>query len=518
MVGVIEGVPQIHYARSGDADIAYQMWGEGPVTLVTIPPLAQNVELLWEWPTIRRMFERYGTFCRFLHFDKRGTGASDRTVDVADVDQRIDDLGAVMDHAGIDHAYLYGISEGGPMTLLYAASFPDRVDGIILDSSGARLLDRDALQGNPDAVRDHNAPLEEFARRWGTPESLTPDLFAPSLAGDPEFRRWHERYERQAATRSSLMTLMKMNGLQDAREVLPRIEAPVLLIHRVDDARVSIERARETAALLPNATLVEMPGADHFTYAADPDAVLDEVERFVTGREPAPSRPIQRPEVRITTLGRFAVTVDGREVTDAEWGSRRARQLLKRLAVAAGWPVTRDELGAMLWPDEADETRWRPRLSVQLSAVRRVLHGGVVADRTTVRLDLDHVHLDLVSLDDARSDEDKVAAYAGELLPDDRYEDWADTVRTALRTRFLAAAHRLVAAADAAGDHRRAAELAARIVHHDPFDETAHAALVRALARSGARTAAEDAYDVYCARMDELGVRVPSFDDVLADR
>lgn len=504
---MIEGVPQVRYAKAGDTHIAYQLFGDGDATIVAVPPMAQNVELAWEWPAIRHMLEGFASFSRYLHFDKRGTGASDRTLPVPEIDQRVDDLVAVMDDAGIDRGYLFGVSEGGPMALLFAATYPDRVDGIVLEGSGARLLDRDAVIGATS--EDEAARLERFqyfSEVWGTPNSITVDIFAPSLAGDPEFRRWHERYERQAASREAIMTLLLMNGLMDAREVLPSIEAPVLLLHRVDDPVVSIRFAREAEAALPNARLVELPGVDHFTYAADVDAVLVEIERFVTGAVRHDRTPIRRPTVSVTTLGRFAVAIDGVEVADGEWGSRLARQLLKRLAVARGWPVTREELIDLLWPGEVDHERLRSRLSVQLSTVRRILHGGVLADRTSVRLDLHHVELDLVRFDGLTADGDLLAAYGGELLPDDRYEDWAGPPRAELHARFTAAAHRLLDAALAHGEHAATVELAVRVLAADPYDERAHHSVIRAAHAQGGRPRSLDAYEQYRQRMIELGV------------
>lgn len=501
-------VPQVHYATSSGADIAYQVYGEGPPNLVAIPLAAQNIELAWEWPAIRHMLERFGSFSRYLCFDKRGTGASDRNIPVPEIDQRVDDLRAVMDDAGIDRAFLFGVSEGGPMTLLFAATYPDRVDGVILESSGARLIDRDvAGTMTLEQKQAHNERMERFIEAWGTPGSLTADLMAPSLAGDAAFRKWHERYERNAASRENLRTLFVMNGRMDAREVLGRIDVPVLIIHRVDDPVVSIERARETAAGLKDVRLVELPGVDHFTYAADADTVLDEIERFVTGHVTprAPRSPGRARQVRITSLGGFSVEVDGEEVPGSAWGSRRARTLLKRLVVARGWPVTRDELIDLLWPDEFDMDRLLPRLSVQLSTVRRILGGGVVADRSTIRLDTSTIAVDLVEYEALRDDREIVDRYA-ELLPDDRGEPWCDPLRVELGTRFAAAARRLVDVARSAGDTEAVAEVAARMLAVDPFDESAHRLLVAAHRRAGRHGSAEEAHRQYVDRMAELGV------------
>jgi DNA-binding SARP family transcriptional activator len=279
------------------------------------------------------------------------------------------------------------------------------------------------------------------------------------------------------------------------------------VIHRIDDRVIPIERARELVALLPDARLLEQSGPDHFSYAGDVDGWMDAFERFVTGT--VRSRPVaarRRPTVHLTTLGRFAVTVDGEEVPAATWGSRRARQLCKRLVAARGWPVTRDELFDLLWPDEADRCRLGARLSVQLSGVRRVLRGGVIADRASVRLNLEEVDTDLEALFRADDDVGIVAAYTGEFLPDDVYESWTQTARAAAQARFVPSAarqaHRLL-------DHDQpaaAVALALRLREVERSDEDAHHLLIAALERAGAVTEAERARAAYQAAMDDLAL------------
>ena len=267
-------VPETRFALTpSGSSIAYQCIGDGDVTIVSVPPMAQNIEMAWEWPAIRRMFEGFATFCRFVPFDKRGTGMSTRSLDMPRLDERVDELSAVLDHAGIDRAYVMGTSEGGPMTLMFAATYPDRVQGVILESSSAYL--------RPRAERKHDRVTgggsepwrERFVAGWGTPESITVDVFAPSLAGDDEFRHWHQRYERNAASRDAIGVLLDLAGEMDARGVLHRVECPVLILHRVGDRVVPIDAARETYGLLRShgvdVELVEMPGEDHFLYATD---------------------------------------------------------------------------------------------------------------------------------------------------------------------------------------------------------------------------------------------------------
>ncbi|MFP4312143.1 MAG: alpha/beta fold hydrolase [Nitriliruptoraceae bacterium] len=499
----LEELPQTRFAPARGARLAYQVFGAGEHTVVAVPPTAQNIELSWEQPAIRAMLERFASFCRYLHFDKRGTGCSDRNGRIADLDERVDDLRAVMDHAGIEHAHLFGNSEGGPMTLLFAATYPERVDSLILAGTGATLFPPDWDEEERAAYR---ASLPAYAARWGTEDSQVARGMAPTLsAQDPDFPAWHQRYERYAASQDSLKELLELSIGMDVREIAPSIAHPALLIHRTQDRVISVERARELAALLPNARLLEQPGEDHFQYSGDVDGWIDEVERFVTGTvRSTPIASNRRPTVRITTLGRFAVEVDGAEVPIAAWGSRRARQVCKRLVAARGWPVTRDELFDLLWPDETDRQRLGARLSVQLSGVRRVLRGGVVADRQSVRLDLDEVETDLEALLRAVDDRTVVATYTGDFLPDDRDEAWAAPARAQAQARFVPSARREAERLLAAGEFTAVVRLATQLLDLDPYDEDAHRLLFTALHRAGAVQEAEVAREAYRQAMAEL--------------
>ncbi len=499
----LDALPTTRFAPARGARLAYQVFGSGEHTVVAIPPTAQNIELSWEQPAVRAMLERFGSFCRYLHFDKRGTGCSDRNGRIADLDERVDDLRAVMDHAGIEHAHLFGNSEGGPMSLLFASTYPHRVDRLILFGTGATLLPPDQPESDRDAYR---SGIPAYAARWGTEDSPVARGMAPTLsAGDPDFPAWHQRYERYAASQDSLMELLELSMEADVREIAPTIHHPTLILHRTSDRVIPVERARELAALLPNARLIEQPGEDHFSYSGDVDGWMDEFERFVTGA--VHSQPIgagRRPTVRITTLGRFAVEIDGDQVPVADWGSRRARQLCKRLVAARGWPVTRDELFELLWPDETDRRRLGARLSVQLSGVRRVLRGGVIANRVSVRLDLDEVDTDLEDLLRAEDDAAIVAAYAGDFLPEDRYESWTAPARAQAQARFVPAARR---EAQRLLQHQAYAEvvaIASRLRDIDRYDEDAHRLLFTALHRAGAVREAEQAKAAYDAAMAEL--------------
>lgn len=496
----------VRFARVDGAAIAYQTWGTGPTRVVAVPPLAQNIELTWERPEYRSFFGRLGSFAEVLHFDKRGTGASDRTDRMPTIDERVEDLVAVMDAAGYHRAHLLGISEGGPVAIALAATYPERVESLAMFGSGARVVGD--LDEEQRAVRAREVRF--FHERWGTDESVTLAVFAPSLAGDAGYVAWQPRYERQSATPAAIREVLDLSEAIDVRPLLASVATPTLLLHRRDDAVVSIERARETAALLPVARLVELDGHDHFAHVGDVDAWVDHYERFVAGTVTRPQPPVEAADVRIDTMGGFRVSVGGEVVPTNAWGSRQARVVCKRLAVAVGQPVPRDELTELLWPDEWDPARCSARLSVVLSNIRRVLGGGLVADRDTVRLDLDAVHLDLVGLRDAiaRGDDAGVVAHhRGPVLPEDAYDDWA----TDARQRFASAAasaHRRLAA-DAAGHGRwdQVVDHARSMLEVDAFDERAHELLVRALLSDGRRGEARVAAERYEACMADLGVQ-----------
>ncbi len=456
-------VPPIHFAEArGGARIAYQTWGSGP-PVVAIPPAAQNIEIAWEWPGLRTMFERFGAFSTFVHYDKRGTGSSDRSIRVAHVDDRVDELRAVMDAAGVDRAHLYAQSEGGVTTLLFAAAYPHRVQSLIFVGSAARLFPTEQL--TPEVRAQQIEVRTDFARRWGTPESRTIEIFAPSQLDNPEFCAWWPRYERLSASSESMRDLLIQMMDADATEVVGEIEAPMLVMHRVDDRSMPVEFGRQLADLGRDATFIELPGEDHYSFLGDTESWLEPMERWVTGtvQERPPAAPPGR-GVRVTMLGRFGVTVGGREVETSEWGSRRARTLLKRLVAARGWPVTRDELFDLLWPDETDRARLGARLSVQLSHVRRVLGGGVLADRETISLDRSAVSSDLDELLGTDDDARIIELDTGDFLPEEQFEDWTGPIREQVRTTVAAAIRRRLAELEADGgtDSPEAVRLAQR--------------------------------------------------------
>lgn len=312
-------VPPVRYARSDGVSLAYQVYGTGP-TVVTVPPAAQNIELAWESPRFRVLLERMGSFCRHVHFDKRGTGVSDRTVGVPTMDQRVEDLLTVMDDAGVGSAYLVGVSEGGPMALQFAATYPERVDGVVVLTSGARIFgDMTTEESEMRRVR-----AEHLLDVWGTDASVSVDVWAPSLAGDAAYRAWHVRYERPCASPAAIRELYAMLRDIDVRPLLPFVDAPTLVIHRRHDPVLPLALAEEVVAGVRDARLVVVEGRDHFTHAGDMHAWLDEIEAFVTGGVATrPANSARRSSGRtsvLSTMGGFAAAVDGVEVLRGAWG------------------------------------------------------------------------------------------------------------------------------------------------------------------------------------------------------
>jgi pimeloyl-ACP methyl ester carboxylesterase len=306
--------PETRYAKSGDVHVAYQVVGNGATDLVLVPGFVSHVEGWWEEPACVRFFERLASFARLILFDKRGTGLSDRVDEVPTLEQRMDDLRAVMQEAGSERAAVLGISEGGAMSALFAATYPERTSALVLYGTFAEF--RSWVPSPQD--------LEHFLRAidetWGTGSSLP--HFAPSAAKDEQFRRWWARHERLGASPGAAMALMRMNSEIDVRHVLPMIRVPTLVLHRTGDVTVNVEAGRYQAAHIPGAKYVELPGVDHIPFIGDADAVLDEIEEFLTGVRPAP----ESDRVLATVL--FTDIVGSTEHA-ARLGDRRWRDLLQ---------------------------------------------------------------------------------------------------------------------------------------------------------------------------------------------
>jgi class 3 adenylate cyclase len=309
--------PETRYARSGDIRIAYQVVGSGPLDLVFVPGFVSNIDLFWEDPAAAQVFGRLASFSRLILFDKRGTGLSDRNASIATLEERMDDVRAVMDAAGSERAALFGMSEGGPMSLLFAATYPERTRALALCGSYARhpTLSR-------EIIAEH---VEQIDRVWGTGEYWAKS-YAPDKASDPSFRRTAARWERQGSSPSTAAALLQMNVDIDARHILPAIRVPTLILHRIGDTRVPIDAGRYLAANIPDAKLVELPGINH-SWLDDrkiSDRIVDEVEEFLTG-----SRSSEADVDRVLATVMFTDIVDSTKRA-AELGDRQWRVLLDR--------------------------------------------------------------------------------------------------------------------------------------------------------------------------------------------
>jgi pimeloyl-ACP methyl ester carboxylesterase len=312
-------VPQIRYAKSGDVSIAYQAFGQGPLDLVLIPGWITNIEIFWEEPAFARFLKRLASFARVIVFDKRGNGLSDRVSDMPDLETRMDDVRAVLDAVGSERAALFGYSEGGVMCALFAATYPQRTSALIMHGSYARLTRLpDYPWGPTDAER--RAFLDAAVRDWGGPIGI--DTRAPSMAHDERFRQWWARHLRLSASPAAFATLSRMNAQIDIRQVLPAIRVPTLILHSVNDQTLPIGGSRYIAEHIPGARLIELTGADHIPWLADADAVVEEVEEFLTG-----ARHGAEPDRVLATV--LFTDIVGSSERAASLGDRRWKDLLE---------------------------------------------------------------------------------------------------------------------------------------------------------------------------------------------
>jgi pimeloyl-ACP methyl ester carboxylesterase len=270
--------PQTHYAQSGDVSIAYQVVGDGPIDLVFVMGWVSHLDYFWAEPSFARFLRRLASFSRLILFDKRGTGLSDRVGALPTLEQRMDDVRAVLDAVGSRQAALLGVSEGGPLCALYATTYPERTRALVMVGTYAK---RRWAPDYPWAPTDEQGErfLEEIHRTWGGPVGL--EARAPSVAHDPAFRDWWSTYLRMGASPGAALALTRMNAEIDVRDVLPAIRVPTLILHRTEDRLLTIEEGRYVASRIPGATLIELPGEDHLPFVGDQDAMLDAIERFL---------------------------------------------------------------------------------------------------------------------------------------------------------------------------------------------------------------------------------------------
>jgi pimeloyl-ACP methyl ester carboxylesterase len=314
-------VPKTCYAKSGELSIAYQVVGEGSFDVVFVPGFVSNLDIGWEMP-VGNLYRRIASFARLIIFDKRGTGLSDRPVGLPDLETRMDDVRAVMDAAGSERAALFGYSEGGPMSILFAATYPDRTAALVLYGTYAKRRDPDEDYPWAPSWQVRQAYAEEIERGWG----WEADMQRMSPSADAAMAAWWAVRARAAASPGAARDLILMNSQIDVRALLPAIRVPTLVLHRSGDLDSRPEEGRYIAERIPGARYVELPGIDHFP-AIDPDQIVDEVEEFLTG-----VRPAAEPD-RVLASVLFTDIVGSTERV-VELGDRRWRDLLDAHEVA----------------------------------------------------------------------------------------------------------------------------------------------------------------------------------------
>ncbi len=274
----------IRYAQSSDVSIAFQVVGQGPVDLVFVMGWVSHLEYFWREPSFARFLRRLASLGRLILFDKRGTGLSDRVPLAAlpTLEQRMDDLRAVMDAAGSQKATLIGVSEGGPMAALFAATYPERTQALVMIGTYARRMQSRSYPWGRTREQ-HEAFLEEIVQGWGGPVGI--EARAPSLAKDPAFRDWWATYLRMGASPGAAVALTQMNSEIDVRHVLPHVRVPSLVVHREGDQVLRLEEGRLVASLIPGSRLVELPGVDHLPFVGEQDEILDEIAAFLEAVE-----------------------------------------------------------------------------------------------------------------------------------------------------------------------------------------------------------------------------------------
>lgn len=321
MTAPLGPIPPTRYVRSGDASIAYQVVGDGPLDLIVVPGFPSHLELSWQYPRLAHFYRRLASFSRLILLDKRGLGLSDRVPDdrLPGVEQRMEDLHSVLDAVGSERAALVAISDGGPPALVFAATHPDRTSALLLINTYPRRLRSDDYPWAP-TEEEWNSFQDAILEGWGGP--LFVETLAPSLAGDERFNEWWASFLRQSASPGAAYALLRMNALIDVRSVLPAVHVPTLILHRKGDRINPIGGARYMAEQIPGARLVELDGDDHQPWVGDTETTLEEIERFLAGEQRVPE-----PERILATI-LFTDIVESTQ-TAARLGDRRWKTLLE---------------------------------------------------------------------------------------------------------------------------------------------------------------------------------------------
>lgn len=317
--------PETRYAKSGDISIAYQVLGDGPLDLLFVQGFVSNVDVAWEEPHLAQFLNRLASFSRLILFDKRGTGLSDPTPHAASFNDRMDDIRAVMDAAHSQRAAFLGVSEGGPLSIAFAATYPERTSALVLYGSYARWMqDGDYPWGRTrEQYEDFLAGID---RAWATGEWWARQN--PTAAADERYRTWWARYLRASASPKMASDLVRLNAKIDVRRFLGRLRVPVLVLHRTNEMWFELGNGRFLAEHIDGARLVELPGVDHVPWLGDAESVLKEIERFLVG--PAPPR---RRRTRIA-IGVGSLTGRESEIAQMAIAGESAADIARRLFIS----------------------------------------------------------------------------------------------------------------------------------------------------------------------------------------
>jgi pimeloyl-ACP methyl ester carboxylesterase len=315
-------VPETRYARSGNLHIAYQVTGDGPVDLVFVHGWISHIEHLWEEPSLARFLNRLASFSRLILLDKRGTGLSDPVPldKLPTLEERMDDLRAVMAAAGSKRAALLGTSEAGALNLLFSATHPDRTAALILLNSYARLT---WAEDYPCGIRPNDADrlLEAIESGWG--KGVAFEALVASQSDNDTMRKWWARYQRQAASPGTAVTLLRRAFDTDARGVLSSISVPTLILHKGGDPFTGPEHGRYVAERIPGSHYVELTGVDHLFFAEDSARLVAEIQEFLTG-----VRDASEPD-RVLATVLFADIVGSTDLA-AKMGDRRWQDIIQQ--------------------------------------------------------------------------------------------------------------------------------------------------------------------------------------------
>jgi pimeloyl-ACP methyl ester carboxylesterase/class 3 adenylate cyclase len=323
-------MPETRYAKTADGvHIAYSVTGEGPLDLLLVMGYASHLERIWDEPRLARFLTRLASFSRLIMFDKRGMGLSDRVSPdrLPSLEVRMDDARAVLSEVGSERAVVFGVSEGGPMSTLFAATYPDRTMALILYGTGACWRPADDYPFKPSNDEEFEASVAKMERGWGTLEYATEQMNqwgAPSLAGNEEATLWFSNYLRQAASPGAAVALLRMNRGIDVRAALPAIHVPTLVLARNEDPDFEVAETKWMADRIRGAKFVSFPGVDHFPWVGNQDELLDEIQAFATG---AKSDEADLDRMLATVM---FTDIVGSTAKAAEAGDRGWRELLEK--------------------------------------------------------------------------------------------------------------------------------------------------------------------------------------------